>query len=64
MKATITPRLLRTREAAEYLAMSPWQLRNLAHDGKVPFVAEEGSSVWRFDRVDLDRYVESVKTSL
>jgi excisionase family DNA binding protein len=64
MKATITPRLLRTREAAQYLAMSPWQLRNLAHDGKLPFVAEEGSCVWRFDRLDLDNYIESAKTSI
>jgi excisionase family DNA binding protein len=65
MKSTpITPRLLRTREAAQYLSMSPWQVRNLAHEGKLPFVAEEGSCVWRFDRDDLDCFITDNKTSL
>jgi len=63
-KTKIIPRLFRTREAAQYMSMSPWQLRNLGHEGKLPYVVEEGSCVWRWDRLDLDRYITDNKVSL
>lgn len=62
--ATIVPRLLRTKQAAEYLSMSEWSLRNLVHDGKLPVVGAEDSCAWRFDRNDLDVFVDNSKTTL
>jgi excisionase family DNA binding protein len=59
---TITPRLLRTREAANYLGCSSWKIRKLVQDGVlayIPAAAEFGA--WWFDRSDLDRYVETQK---
>jgi len=57
----LEPRLLRTKQAAAYLAVSPWTLRKLAQDGKLPVIAD---GAWRFDRVDLDKYVEQSKINL
>jgi excisionase family DNA binding protein len=60
-KLELVPRLLRTKQAAQYLSVSPWTLRKLAQDGKLPLIAE---GAWRFDRVDLDKYVEQNKINL
>lgn len=57
----IIPRLLRTAAAAKYLATSKWKIRDLAKDGILPFIEERDGSPWRFDRKDLDRYIESNK---
>ena len=58
---TVTPRLLRTRDAAVYLACSPWKIRRLVQDGVLPYIPASEFGAWWFDRVDLDRYVESQK---
>jgi len=53
-------RLLKTRDAAEYLSCSAWKLRELVRDEKIPHVLlgdEEG--VWRFDVRDLDKFIDS-----
>lgn len=57
-----TPRLLRTKEAAAYLSMSPWSLRQLVDRGELPFVScGDNTSAWRFDIRDLDRFIEQHK---
>ena len=33
-------KVMRTREAAKYLAISPWKLRNLAHEGRVAYISD------------------------
>jgi excisionase family DNA binding protein len=33
-------KVMRTREAAKYLAISPWKLRKLAHEGKVAYISD------------------------
>lgn len=59
---TITPRLLRTREAATYLGCSRWKIRRLVQDGVLPYIpASSEFGCWWFDRSDLDRYVETQK---
>jgi excisionase family DNA binding protein len=57
----VIPRLLKTKQAADYLATSKWKIRSLAKDGVLPFIEERDGSPWRFDRKDLDRYIESRK---
>jgi excisionase family DNA binding protein len=54
----ISPVVLRTRDAAQYLAISPWFLRKLVADGRIRVLP---GKYWRFRVVDLDSYLaESV----
>jgi excisionase family DNA binding protein len=56
----MTKRLLKTAQAAEYLSCSPWKLRELVRDEKIPHVIlGEDDSVWRFDVLDLDKFIDS-----
>ena len=58
-QALIVPRLVKTKQAAEYLAISEWKLRNLVQLGLIPYIEDGGgTSPWRFDVRDLDAYVE------
>jgi excisionase family DNA binding protein len=53
-------RMLKTREAAEYLGISVWTLRKLAHAGKLPYL-QNGDGWATFDLRDLDAYVDRNK---
>jgi len=60
--STPTRRLLRTRQAAEYLGMSPWSLRRMVEHRELLYVsAGDHTSAWRFDIHDLDRWIEEHK---
>jgi excisionase family DNA binding protein len=50
----VSPKLLKTRDAACYLGMSKWTLRNLVHDGVLHYVPGKH---WRFSTEDLDDYI-------
>lgn len=55
-------RLLRTKEAARYLGMSPWSLRQEVNKGELHFVSSgENTSSWKFDVGDLDAWIERHK---
>jgi excisionase family DNA binding protein len=54
-------RLLRTKEAAEYLSVSPWKLRKLVQDGQLPIVQDSDGAAWRVDIRDLDAFIERNK---
>ena len=54
-------RLLRTREAAEYLGLSPWKLRRLIQCGQLPVVQDTDGSPFMLDLRDLDGYIERNK---
>jgi excisionase family DNA binding protein len=58
---TVTPRLLRTRDAAAYLGCSSWKIRRLVQDGALPSIRGTEFGAWWFDLRDLDRYVETQK---
>ena len=60
MESQFRPRLLSTEDAAEYLAVSPWQIRQLVHEGKLPAI-RSGARSWRFDLRDLDSYIDAQK---
>jgi excisionase family DNA binding protein len=60
------PRLLRTKDAASYLGMSPGQIRRLVQDGVLP-VIKNGTgehAPFLLDVRDLDSYVERAKVVL
>ena len=58
-QAPLIPGLVKTKQAAEYLGISEWKLRNLVQLGLIPYIEDGGgTSPWRFDIRDLDEYVE------
>ncbi len=51
-------KVMKTREAAKYLAVSPWKLRNLVHAGKLAYISDgDSTSAMRFLVEDLDDYL-------
>jgi excisionase family DNA binding protein len=57
-------RLLTTKVAAEYLACSADEIRNLVAKGQLsPVPLSEHSGKWRFDRRDLDVLIERNKST-
>ena len=54
-------RLLRTKEAAEYLGLSPWKLRRLIQGGQLPVVQDVDGSPFLLDVRDLDGYIDRNK---
>jgi len=56
---SVSPRLLKTNDAASYLAISPWKLRTLVQSGEISYIAGDGSSPWLLDKQDLDRWIET-----
>lgn len=57
----IKRRLLRLKDAAIYLSLSPWKLRRLVWERRLPVVQDGEGSPFLFDQSDLDSYVESHK---
>ena len=56
MNASPIPRLrlVRTRQAAEYLCMSEWKLRRLIQDGLLPYLHDGEGAPFLLDIRDLD----------
>ena len=59
-------RLLRLKDAANYISMSPWKLRALVQRGEIPIVknGEGAASVWLLDMKDLDEWIRRTKVTL
>lgn len=57
-RSTLGRRLVRTHEAATYLALSEWKIREMVRDGELPYIDDGKGGPWRFDLRDLDAYVE------
>jgi len=54
-------RALRVKDAAFYLALSPWKLRSLVTSGQLPVIQADAGSPWTFDVRDLDKWLEEHK---
>jgi excisionase family DNA binding protein len=59
----IIPRCLSVKQSAEYLGVGPRKIRALIQGGKIPLVQDSPGAVWRIDRGDLDKYIESNKVT-
>ena len=57
-------RLVRSKPAAQYIAVSPWKLRELVRRGIIPVICDEPGGAWRFDVEDLDAYITRTKRVL
>jgi excisionase family DNA binding protein len=62
-KRGLARRLMRTREAANYLGSSMWKIRRLVQDGLLPYVSDSEGGRWLFDVKDLDAYIDTNKHS-
>jgi len=60
-RLAIAPRLLRLKDAAEYLSMGTKALRQLLHSGKLPYVQLEKNRPFLVDRRDLDNFIDRHK---
>jgi excisionase family DNA binding protein len=54
-------RLLKLKNACEYLSMSRWQVRKLVASGQLRFIQVEPRSHLLFDTQDLDALIDSLK---
>ena len=59
-KAPPSRRLIRVREAAEYLGSSPWKVRQLIANRRIAFV-QDGDGPFLLDIRDLDGFIERSK---
>ncbi len=61
---SVTPRLLRIKDAAVYLAVSPWKVRELIRDGKLRLALDPDDdpekTPWRVPLEDLDAHIDSI----
>ena len=62
--STLQRRLIRTKEAANYLSMSDWKLRRLIQEGTFPVIQDNEGGPFLLDVRDLDGYVENHKRSI
>jgi excisionase family DNA binding protein len=60
-RLAIAPRLLRVKNAAEYLSLGVKQLRSLIASGELPHVQLGKNSPFLVDRCDLDKFIERHK---
>ena len=58
---TSTQRFLRSRAAAQYLGISEWLLRELAHAGELRYIQRTPRSPFLFDIDDLEEWAERNK---
>jgi excisionase family DNA binding protein len=54
-------RLVKVKEAAAYLSISPWSLRKLIQCQELPIVRLQDRGPWLLDVRDLDRFVDARK---
>lgn len=57
-------RLMRLREAAQYLCLSPWKLRHIIQSGRLPIVQYGENAPWLLDVRDLDEWVDRNKHTI
>ena len=58
---TNSRRLVRLKQASEYLALSPWALRRIIQAGEIPIVRVGEGAPWLLDLRDLDSWVDHHK---
>jgi hypothetical protein len=57
-------RLMRLKEAARYLCLSPWKLRRIIQSGQLPIIKYNENAPWLLDVRDLDGWVERNKQTI
>jgi excisionase family DNA binding protein len=60
-RPALPPRLLKTAQAAAYISVSPWQLRRLIAQGRIPVIRIRDTARFLLDQRDLDCFIERNK---
>lgn len=60
-KPSAQSRFLRSRAAAQYLGISEWTIRELAHAGELRYIQRTPRSPFLFDVQDLEEWAERNK---
>jgi excisionase family DNA binding protein len=64
-RVQINPRrLVRLKQASEYLSLSPWALRRIIQAGEIPIVKVGEGAPWLLDLRDLDSWVDHHKRTV
>lgn len=58
------PRLLPLKQAAEYLGLTTWAMRERIWAGQIPVVRFPGGRKMYVDRNDIDRFIECHKITI
>jgi hypothetical protein len=61
---TNAKRLVRLREGALYLSLSPWALRRIIQAGQIPVVKVGDNTPWLVDLEDLNQWVDQHKVRI
>ena len=54
-------RLIKVKDAAAYLSLSPWKIRKLVADGDLPYIQLDYRGPFLLDVRDLDAFIHSRK---
>ena len=63
-RESVAPRVLKTNDAAAYLGISAWKLRNLVQSSEISYIPGDGTGPWLFDKRELDDWIETRKQRL
>ncbi len=63
MYSPVPKRLLSIKEAAQYLSLSVYTVRELIWSGVLPYIKREGGRKYLLDIRDLDDFIDSQKAS-
>ena len=58
------PRLMKLKDAARYMSMSPGKLRVLVQAGELAVIRGDGNAPWLLDIRQLDKWIERNNTTL
>lgn len=59
----VPKRLLTIKEAAQYLSLSVYSVREMIWGGALPYIKREGGRKYLLDIRDLDAFIDSQKAS-
>ena len=60
----MSPRLFPLKQAAEYLGLTVWAMRERIWAGQIPVVQFPGGRKQYVDRLDLDKFIEQHKRTI
>lgn len=57
-------KLMKLKEASQYMSMSTWSIRRLIQNGEIPVVQTQPGAPFLVDPADMDKYVERNKRTV
>jgi excisionase family DNA binding protein len=64
MTTLFSRRLIKVKQAAEYIGVNAWKIRKLVQEGLLPYIPGDGATApWLIDLRDLDAYIDAQKVS-